>query len=63
MSFLPENISLSTSGELSGVPPKVGLFPIKVSTKNMQTGVEMAAGPSKKTVGFWGGFDGWDVGG
>jgi len=28
----------------------VGLFPIKVSTKNMQTGVEMAAGPSWKNV-------------
>ena len=28
----------------SGVPPTVGLFPIKVSTRNMQTGVEMAAG-------------------
>ena len=53
-----QNISLSNSGEPTGVPPKVGLFPIKVSTRNKQTGVEMAAGPLSKVgerrwLGFW----------
>ena len=61
MSFLlPRKSSCRTSASrppgrpwrvMSGVPPKVGLFPIKVSTRNMQTGVEMAAGPSFNVTG------------